>query len=188
MQIQTLSGPSRTTACRFWSTAAVVVLLSGVAAAQQKTLTIGDIYDPSTRENFSGNVPADVAWIDGTHYAVPRNDAGGVAWTSVDAASGSERPVYDAARMEAALAGLPGVAANDARRTARSRGLIFNGRYTAALLTIDSDLYMYSFESEQAVRRTSPRAPKNCQRSAPTGVSSRSSFTTTCTSWTPRVS
>src|ERR1700682_1520607 len=109
MQIQTPTG----TSCRFWPTAAIVVLLSGVAAAQQKTLTIGDIYDPSTRENFSGNVPADVAWIDGTHYAVPRNGAGGVAWVSVDAASGSERPVYDAARMEAALARLPGVGADE---------------------------------------------------------------------------
>ena len=60
MQIETLGG------CRFWSTAAIVVLFSGVAAAQQKTLTIGDIYDPSTRENFSGDVPVHVAWIDGT--------------------------------------------------------------------------------------------------------------------------
>src|ERR1700693_3230550 len=118
MQIETLG------ACRSWSTAAIVVLLSGVAAAQQKTLTIGDIYDPSTRENFSGNVPADVAWIDGTHYAQPRTGAGDVAWVSVDAASGGERPLYDAARMEAALAKLPGVTSNEARRAARSRGLI----------------------------------------------------------------
>src|SRR5579864_847976 len=120
MQSQTPSCPR----CRYWLTAALVVLVSGAAAAQQRTLTIGDIYDPSTRENFSGRVPANISWIDGTHYALPRDAAGGVAWVSVDAAAGSERPLYDPAKMEAALAKLPGVAANDARRLARSRGLI----------------------------------------------------------------
>jgi dipeptidyl-peptidase-4 len=151
MQSQTPSCPRG----RYWLTAALVVLVSGAAAAQQRTLTIGDIYDPSTRENFSGSVPANISWIDGTHYALPRNAAGGVAWVSVDAAAGTERPLYDPAKMEAALAKLPGVAANDARRLARSRSLIFNGKHSAALLTMDSDLYLYSFESDEAVRLTS---------------------------------
>jgi len=154
---------------RFRLTAAIVVLFSGAAAAQQRTLTIGDIYDPSTRENFSGNVPADVAWIDGTHYATPRNGNGGASWMSVDAASGSERPLYDAAKMEAALARLPGVGANEARRMARSRRLIFNRRYSAALLTIDADLYMYSFERDEAVRLTSSEGDEELPAFSPDG-------------------
>src|ERR1700676_612838 len=165
MQIQTPGCPRG----RYWLTAALVVLVSGTAAAQQRTLTIGDIYDPATRENFSGSVPANVSWIDGTHYALARNAAGGVAWMSVDAGSGGERALYDPAKMEAALAKLPGVAPNDARRVARSRGLIFNGRHSAALLTIESDLYLYAFESDEAVRLTSTEGAEELPSFSPDG-------------------
>src|SRR5262245_35391996 len=124
---------------------ALTVLLAGteVAMAQQRLLTIDDIYDPSTRVNFSGNAPTDLSWIDGTHYA-DFGAGGSTTWMSVDAVSGSQRPLFDAGRMEAALSKI-GVAASEARRMARSRSLTFNRAYTAALFTIDLDLYVYSF-------------------------------------------
>ena len=140
---------------RMWSMAALVALFANVAAAQQRLLTIDDIYDPATRINFSGSAPVDLSWIDGTHYAQPRTAGGGLTWMSVDAVSGNERPLFDAARMEAALSRLPGVQAGEARRLSRSRGLDFNNKYSAVLVTIDSDLYLYRFDNDQAVRLTS---------------------------------
>src|SRR3989442_1188716 len=97
---------------RVWSMVVLAALFANVAAAQQRLLTIDDIYDPATRINFSGSAPVDLSWIDGTHYAQPRTAGGGLTWMSVDAVSGNERPLFDAAKMEAALARLPGVQAS----------------------------------------------------------------------------
>ena len=51
--------------------APIVLLLLALclpALAQQKLLTIDDIFDPAKRVNFSGSVPT-IRWLkDGTHY------------------------------------------------------------------------------------------------------------------------
>src|SRR5262245_11367409 len=110
-----------------------VVVWSGAAAAQQRLLTIDDIYDPATRVNFSGTSAREISWIDGSHYARTRPSGGGVAWIAVDSVNGNERPIFDADRMAEALARLPGLPENEARRAARSRSLMFDGQYAVAL-------------------------------------------------------
>ena len=50
---------------RFWLSAALVVLAPAFAVAQQRMLTIDDIYDPSMRVNFSGSSMGELVWIDG---------------------------------------------------------------------------------------------------------------------------
>ena len=85
--------------------AALVVLIAApLAEAQQRLLTIDDIYDPATRVNFSGNSPVDARWMDATHYLLPRAANGGTSWIVVDAATAGERTLFDAEKMEAALA------------------------------------------------------------------------------------
>jgi dipeptidyl-peptidase-4 len=135
---------------------AALILVSTAATAQQKLLTIDDIYDPAKRVNFSGTPPSGLTWIDPSHYVWTRAAAsgGGVDWLKVDAVSGNAQPLFDAAKMEAALVKLPGIPATDARRLAHSRELAFNEAYAAALLTIASDLYVYTFENDRAVRLT----------------------------------
>src|SRR5271154_150188 len=91
---------------RAWLAVALWLAVSGVAVAQQKALSLDDIYDPGKRINFSGAPTPDIAWIDGTHFAWGRTARGGVDWIKVDAATGSEAPLFDAARMAAALARL----------------------------------------------------------------------------------
>jgi dipeptidyl-peptidase-4 len=140
---------------RTWLAVALWLAVSSLAAAaQQKVLSLDDIYDPGKRINFSGTPASDIAWIDGTHYAWGRSTRGGVDWMRIDAATGSETPLFDAARMAAALAGLPGVGDEEARRSSRARGLTFNAAYTKALLRIADDLYVYSFEDGRAIRLT----------------------------------
>src|SRR5581483_11942480 len=72
------------------------------AAAQQKELTLDDIYGVTNRVNFNGTPVPAFAWIDGEHYAWarPGADRGLVEWMSVDAASGAASPLFDAARLE----------------------------------------------------------------------------------------
>src|SRR5436190_183583 len=144
---------------------AALLLAAPAVSAQQRLLTIDDIYDPSTRVNFSGNAPSDLSWIDSARYA--QLGTGGT-WLSVDAVSGSERPLFDAAKMEAALSRL-GVNANDARRMARSRTLTFNHKYSAALLTIDSDLYVYHFDSDKGFRLTTAAGTEELPSFSPNG-------------------
>src|SRR5712692_3473289 len=133
-----------------------LILFAPAAAAQQKLLTIDDIYDPAKRVTFSGTPPSGLTWIDPSHYVWTRAAAtgGGVDWMKVDAVSGTGQPLFDAAKMEAALTKLPGISAAEARRLAHSRDVTFNDTHAAALMTIASDLYLYTFENDRAVRLT----------------------------------
>jgi dipeptidyl-peptidase-4 len=136
--------------------------------AQQKRLSLDDIYDPGRRVSFSGVPAPDIAWIDGTHFALARGrDAGG--WIRVDAASNSETALFDAAKMEAALAGLPGVDVADARSVARSKTLIFNKTHTAAIARLADDLYGYSFDDGRAIRLTNTPGPEEQASFSPDG-------------------
>ena len=133
----------------------VLLLVSAVAAAQQKPLTLDDIYDPGKKVNFSGNPPpAGLAWIDGSHYRSAQNGAanGGVDWLKVDAATGAAQPLFDAGKMEASLARTPGVSADQAQRAAHSRTLIFDKKYSAALAAIADNLYVYRFGGDRAIQ------------------------------------
>jgi hypothetical protein len=104
-----------------------------------KPLSIDAIYDPATRVNFSGRVGPDPEWIDDVSYLRTARGATGVEWQRVDAVTGQATPLFDTAKMQAALARLPGVSAEDASR-ARAAGPSLNGRRTGVLLTIAGDL------------------------------------------------
>jgi dipeptidyl-peptidase-4 len=138
--------------------AATVLLLTAAPAAQQKLLTLDAIYGPTNRVNFSGAPAPAIEWIDGDHYAWARpadGNRGTIDWVNVTAATGLAAPLFDAAKAEGALAALPGVGADEARRQVHSRDLIFNRSYSAAILTIGDDLYTVSFPDGRAVRLTS---------------------------------
>ncbi len=147
----------RTPRLRIWLPA-VLLLVSSIASAQSKRLTIDDLYDPQKKIAFGGHPAGGFIWIDGSHYAWPRSSAPGPAapvdWMRVDAATGDATPLFDAARMVAALAKLPGITDEEARRVAHSRTLAFDDRFTQALATIADDLYLYSFATDRALRLT----------------------------------
>ena len=96
---------------------ALVVAACGAALAAQtplRTLSVGLIYDPERRIDFSGAPPADVTWIDASTYLIAQPEG----WTKVDAMSGRTSRLFDPAPMEKALASLPGVTQGEAARLA----------------------------------------------------------------------
>ena len=128
---------------------------SSSAGAQQKLLTIDDIFDPAKRVNFSGNA-ANPRWLkDGEHYIVASKERNAFPrLLKVEAITGKAVPFYDAGKMEAAFAALPGFAKADARRLANQTSYQMNPGETAVLINFANDLFYYEFGSDRAVRLT----------------------------------
>ncbi|HBB96142.1 MAG TPA: hypothetical protein DC054_12200 [Blastocatellia bacterium] len=136
----------------------VIVFLFVVPSsqAQTKLLTIDDIFDPAKRVNFSGT-PSAPRWLkDGEHYIVVSKDRNAFPrLLKVDAISGKSEPFYDAAKMQAAFASLPGVSKEDARRLANQTFYDLNPSETGTLINFANDLFYYEFGSDRAIRLTS---------------------------------
>ncbi|HYO63341.1 MAG TPA: S9 family peptidase [Pyrinomonadaceae bacterium] len=153
----------------------VLLVLAQVARAQDRLLTIDDIYDPDRKVNFDGTPPASVRWLkDGAHFLQFRPAEGASApgqLLKVNARTGEATPFHDAARMERALAGLAGVTAEDARRLARRTSYDFNPDETAALVNHSNDLFFYSFADGRAARLTNNRDEESVEEFSPDGRS-----------------
>src|SRR5436190_4449123 len=86
----------------------LLAIVSQSLKAQQKLLTIDDIFDPAKRVNFSGSVPT-VRWLkDGNHYLLTNDESKRDVprLQKVNAATGETVPFFDAAKMQAAFAAL----------------------------------------------------------------------------------
>ena len=132
-----------------------LLLVCPAARAQQKLLTIEDIFDPEKKVNFSGPPARERTWLkDGEHYleSMKRGDANAVM--KVDARTGEAVPFFDAARMESALSKAQGFTAEDARRLAHRASYQLNPAQTAVLLNFKNDLVYYELNSETAARLT----------------------------------
>src|ERR1043166_7144279 len=141
---------------RLFSLLALVLLCWPASArAQQRELTIDDIFDPARRINFSGSPPTNLVWTnDGDFYLQSKSEAGATQLLKVNARTGKTAPLFDAAKMEAALARLPGVSAEEARRLAHRAFYQFNPAQTAVLINFGNDLFYYPLNSTTAVRLT----------------------------------
>jgi dipeptidyl-peptidase-4 len=125
--------------------------------AQNKLLTIDDIFDPVKKVNFNGTTPT-VRWLkDGNHYLLT-NEASQrdvPRLQKVNAATGEAVPFFDVAKMQAAFAALPGFTAEQARQLANRGNYDLNPAETAALINWSNDLFYYEFGSDRVIRLTS---------------------------------
>ena len=135
--------------------ACAFVLLVGPATAQDKLLTLDDLYgDPQKRPDFSGAPPGQVTWLDDANYITRR---GGRA-LKVSASTGQSTPLYDSAKLEAAFAAMPGFSSEIARRSA-SGSMEINEKYTAGLINTANDIFLFDFAAGKLTRLTnSPEA------------------------------
>jgi dipeptidyl-peptidase 4 len=152
---------------------AAALLLAPAARAQEKRLTIDDIYDPEKKVDFTGHPPANLTWLDDGHYLWPKPDPKGktTELLRVEAATGRTEPFFDAARMEAALGRLPGVKADEARALSRQASYTMNPARTAVVVGVADDLYRYDFGAEAAVRLTSAPGKEEQAAFSPDGAS-----------------
>jgi dipeptidyl-peptidase-4 len=132
-----------------------LVLVSS-ANAQNKLLTVDDIFDPVKKVNFSGSVPT-VRWLkDGRHY-LRTNEASrrDVFWLQkVDAVTGEAVSFFDAAKMKAALMALGGVTDSDATRLTNRANHDLSHDEKAILINWNNDLFYYELGSDKALRVT----------------------------------
>jgi dipeptidyl-peptidase-4 len=138
---------------------AFALLGPSTVLAQQKLLTLDDIYDREKRADWSGRPPSGIAWISDTHYVWAKtsgsdDDERSAEWLKVEARTGRSEPLFDAAKMEAALAKLPGVSREEAKRLSRRPRYSFDAKRSAVLLSIAGDLYVYEFAADKATRLT----------------------------------
>jgi dipeptidyl-peptidase-4 len=135
--------------------ALLVLVLVPSIRAQEKLLTIDDIFDPAKRVNFSGT-PANPRWFkDGVHYIVASKDrTASPRLLKVNAITGKSEPFYNSAKMEAAFDGLAGVGKDTAKRLANQTSYQMNPEETGVLINQANDLFYYEFGSDHAMRLT----------------------------------
>jgi dipeptidyl-peptidase-4 len=154
-----------------WLSLAFAAVAATLSAQGQRMLSIDAIYDPGTRTNFNGTPPPDITWIDADAYVSAKRAAGQSDWVTVDAASGRESPLFDAIRMETALAALPGVSRDEAAARSHGDDLTLNPARNGALVTIADDLYYYDFATGQAARLTATPGEEEIATFSPNGRS-----------------
>src|SRR5689334_24439530 len=113
-----------------------LALISPSLHAQHKLLTVDDIFDPAKRVNFNGTTPT-IRWLkDGRHYLLTNESSrrGLPRLQKVDAVTGEAVPFFDAAKMHAAFASLPGVSEQDARQLSNRGSYELNPAETAVLI------------------------------------------------------
>ena len=142
--------------CLLFVIVVLILFPTATSLAQDKLLTIDDIFDPVKKVNFSGTAP-NIHWLkDGRHYLLA-NDAAKKdlpRLQKVDAVTGEAVPFFDTAKMQAALKALGGITEADAKQLA-NRGLYqLNNNETAVLINWNNDLFYYELGSEKALRVT----------------------------------
>jgi dipeptidyl-peptidase-4 len=134
---------------------ALLLLCPAAARAQQKLLTVEDIYDPLKKVSFSGKPAGERVWLkDGEHYLENQVLETENFVVRVDARTGKAEPFFDYARMEAALARLPGIGKGDADKLAHQSSYKLNPAQTAVLLNHNQDLVYYELNTDAAARLT----------------------------------
>jgi dipeptidyl-peptidase-4 len=145
-----------------------------LATSQDGSLTLEAIYhpDPQRRIEFSGKPIRGLRWLDDASYIQQaeegREDQATIL--RVDARNGSARPLFDVARLKAALAALPGMSADDAAAFSDPKALQFNSSFSAALINRFNDLFFYEFESSKILRLTNDPTPEVGEEFSPDGT------------------
>src|SRR5262245_39956607 len=119
--------------------------------AQDKLLSIDDIYDLQLRIPFSGRPLALRGWTkDGRAYKVFQNGE----LLRVDASSGESSPVYDTKKMVSVLSQTQGFTLDEANRIGQAAFQQLNASETAILINHNKDLWFYDLSAGTVKRLT----------------------------------
>ena len=132
--------------------ACVVLLVSGSGLAQQRALTIDEIYDPEQQVDFGGRTPSGLTWLSDTRYLQRERDptSSATQLLSVDADTGTAEPLLDIEELEYALAVLPGMSDSVARRAIRAGEFVWDRDHISVVMQISNDLYYFAVHERDA--------------------------------------
>jgi dipeptidyl-peptidase-4 len=134
-----------------WLFIALFLCSASATAAQDKLLSIDDIFDPQTRIPFSGRPMQIRGWTpDGRAYKIFQNGQ----LMRVDALSGESSPVYDAKKMVSVLSQTPGFSIDEANRLGQAAAQQFNAAETQILINHNNDLWIYDAAAGSVKRLT----------------------------------
>jgi dipeptidyl-peptidase-4 len=134
-----------------WFLIAIFVFSSFIAQAQDKLLSIDDIYDPTARIPFSGRPLQVRGWTkDGRAYKVFQ----GGQLLRVDALSGESAPVYDTKKYVSVLSQTQGFTLDEANQIGQAPVQQFNAAETAVLINHNKDLWIYDLSAGTVKRLT----------------------------------
>jgi dipeptidyl-peptidase-4 len=121
-----------------------------------KELTLENIFDPKQRVSFTATPQAGFVWLDDHTYTWPRTDESGaiVEQAVIDTATGKKSALFDAAKLQAAAAKVPGVSSEEAKSTSLQKSWNFSPNKRSVLLTLNNDLYIYDFDANALGRLT----------------------------------
>ncbi len=161
--------PSR--AAAVWCIGLLVCLAQPVAA-QERDLTLDDIFDPQQRVDFDGSPPQGLVWLDDDHYLqrATQPDARLAPLRKVHAVTGRSDPFFDAEVMQTALTSVPGIDADDAQQVARRADHLMNGGRTALVFELTNDLYHYALDTHEVSRLTHSPEPEEEVSFSPDGT------------------
>ncbi|MCS6804937.1 MAG: S9 family peptidase [Acidobacteriota bacterium] len=140
--------------------------------AQDKLLTLDDLYDPQKRINFNGTPPLDLQWLpDGQHFLQRKKDdkTGAMTLWKVSAATGEATRFHDPAAMQSALLKLAGFTQETAQAIAQQGRYTMNADASAALINHADDLYYYHFGNQSALRLTASAEEEVGEEFSPDG-------------------
>lgn len=165
---------------------ALAALLSSAAVTAQapaparapatKALTLDALYHPTKKVDFTGSGRTQLTWLDDGSY-VPqamRPDGDGKITgdgkiMKVDARSGRAEVWFDPSKLAAAIAKVPGLTEEDAKRASRLRLNAFNPARTVALLTLADDLFAYDTAADRLTRLTNSPGTEEFPSFSPDG-------------------
>jgi len=146
---------------------AAFFIFTGLGAAQDKLLTVDDIFspDPNVRVPFGGS-PVRLIWTaDGKSFRQTQDGK----LVRVNAETGESAPFYDSPKFASALQSVAGMKADEADRIANSVTLHFNNSETAILLNHANDLWYYTLANGKLSRLTNNKDPELEEDLSPDG-------------------
>ena len=130
------------------------IVFSHTTHAQLRQLTLGDLFDPQQKINFSGSSPRGLKWLeDGEHYLKGRGRGSG-SLVRVNAATGDEESLFDGADLKASLAALPGFTESSLEKAAKDSRFDLSPDEKGVLIRHAGDLFYHRFGGDGALRLT----------------------------------
>jgi len=131
---------------------AVIFLSVSFAQAQEKLLSIDNIFDPQKRVRFGGS-PTLVQWSkDNVSFIQPKPSANGLQIVKVNAQTGAESLLYDSAKIISGLTTL-NVSSENAREAANNPPTM-NATETTSIISAANDIFLFNFALGKVTRLT----------------------------------